>query len=97
MTRPPQRRETDGWFGWLTRIWDWIDNRDIDKYAVTFVILYGTKTTMEWSFHFADKSPLPGMEIAAIIAAVCAPYMALQAAAIKWYFESRQQNNGGAP
>jgi len=83
------RRKTDGWFGWLTRVWDWVDNRDIDKHLVSIATFYGTVRITEWSIHFASTSTRPGLEVAAIIAAVCAPYMALQAAAIKWYFESR--------
>jgi hypothetical protein len=39
---------------------------------------------------FAEaNSSKSGTEIAAIIAAVTAPYLAVQAAAIKFYFESR--------
>jgi hypothetical protein len=75
---------------WLTRAWDWIDQRDIDKHAVSVVILYGTKVLTSWAMTFAAAhADKPGLEIAAIIAAVTAPYMALQAAAIKFYFDSR--------
>jgi hypothetical protein len=84
------RRRTDGWFGWMTRIWDFIDNRDIDKHAVSLMVLWGTYKLTEWAMLYVstckDKS---GVEIAAIIAAVTAPYMALQAAAIKFYFDAR--------
>ncbi|WP_294768641.1 hypothetical protein [uncultured Rhodoferax sp.] len=74
----------------LTRIWDWIDKRDIDKHVVSIVILYGTKIMTSWAMAFAvAHADKPGIEIAAIIAAVTGPYMALQAAAIKFYFDSR--------
>jgi hypothetical protein len=74
----------------FTRLWDWIDSRDVDKHIVSLCILYGTVKVTEWAMAFAalhaDKA---GIEIAAIIAAVTGPYMALQAAAIKFYFDSR--------
>lgn len=75
------------WFGLL---WDWIDKRDIDKHALSLGVFYGTVTVTKWAMLFAASHPTrAGVEIAAIIAAVCAPYMALQAAALKYYFESR--------
>jgi len=74
----------------LTRIWDWIDKRDIDKHVVSIVVLYGTKILTDWAMAFATANAgKPGLEIAAIIAAVTGPYMVLQAAAIKFYFDAR--------
>lgn len=86
------RRRTDGWFGWLTRLWDFVDNREIDKHAVSLVVLYGTMIVTQWAMRFAEtQSALgrSGVEIAAIIAAVLGPYSILQAAAIKFYFDNR--------
>ena len=84
----PRRRSEDD--GWVTRAWDWIDERDIDKHFVSLAILYGTVRIKEWAMGYAsadtDKS---GLEVAAVIAAVSAPYMALQAAAIAFYFKAR--------
>lgn len=75
---------------WVTRIWDWIDQRDIDKHAVSMGVFYGTIKLTEWSMVFAAANAArPGGEVAMIIAAVTAPYMALQAAAIKFYFDAR--------
>lgn len=72
------------------RIWDWIDKRDIDKHVVSMAVLFGTIKVTEWSMMFASlHADKPGIEIAAIIAAVTTPYMALQAAVIKFYFDSR--------
>lgn len=90
-----QRRSSD--VGWLcvlaarcSQAWDWIDKRQIDKHAVSLAILYGTIRVTAWAMDFAvthgEKS---GVEAAAIIAAVSAPYMALQAAAIGFYFRAR--------
>jgi hypothetical protein len=85
-----QRRSTDTWFGWLTRIWDWIDKRDIDKHVVSIFVLLKTYDVTHWAMTFAnehhDKS---GVEIGATIVAVLGPYSLLQAAVIKWYFEAR--------
>lgn len=74
---------------WLTRFWDWVDARDIDKHIASWIIFYGTVSLVQWAMKFATDGDRPGIEIAAIIAAVCAPYMALQAAALKWYFDAR--------
>jgi hypothetical protein len=75
---------------WLVRFWDFIDKRDIDKHTVSVCIMYGTIKITEWAMVFAHAhSEKTGIEIAAIIAAVTAPYMALQAVAIKFYFDSR--------
>lgn len=74
----------------LARLWDWIDERDIDKHALSVGIFYGTIKLTAWAMAFAALHPeKTGIEVAAIIAAVTAPYMALQAAAIKFYFEAR--------
>ena len=89
-----QRRATDrGVLCWLaaraSQAWDWIDARDIDKHAVSLAILYGTAIVTRWAMRFAEHGDRPGLEVAAIIGAVVAPYMALQAAAIAWYFKAR--------
>ena len=83
----PRRRSEDT--GMLTRAWDWIDERDIDKHIVSLAVLAGTVKVTTWAMGFATGSPRPGLEVAAIIAAVSGPFMALQAAAIKFYFEAR--------
>lgn len=83
------RRRTDGTFGMLTRVWDWIDSRDIDKHVVSIAVMIGTYNVTHWAMWFASNSTRPGIEVAAIIGAVLAPYSVLQAAALKWYFEAR--------
>ena len=89
------RRTTDkGWLCWValraSEGWDWIDKRDIDKHFVSLAILSGTVFITHWAMEFAYWSSRPGLEVAAIIAAVLAPYMALQAAAVSFYFRARQ-------
>lgn len=72
-----------------SQFWDWVDTRQIDAMLVSLAILYGTVKILEWSFNFASHADRPGLEVAAIIAAVTGPYSALQAAAIKFFFEAR--------
>lgn len=85
----PRRRSEDT--GWITRWWDWIDARDIDKHVVSVAILFGTVKVTHWAMAYASaESDKSGAEVAMVIAAVVAPYMALQAAAIQQYFKARQ-------
>lgn len=92
-----KRRATDA--GWLCAMamrmrefWDWIDRRQIDAYAVTLVILYGTVDIMRWAMHFAEIGNRPGLEVAAIVGAITGPYSILQGAAIKFLFDARQHS-----
>lgn len=72
-------------------LWDWLDRRDVDKHLVSIFIMYGTWRITEWAMDFAySANDLSSVGMAAIIAAVTAPYMALQAAAIGFYFKSRR-------
>lgn len=77
----------------LTRFqqfWDFIDDRDIDKHLVSVFVMIGTISLVKWSMAFAEANvSRPGLDIAAIIAAVNTPYMALQGAVINFYFKSR--------
>ena len=93
---PPRRRRTDSALGqvidYCVSAWDFIDRRDIDKHAVSLAVLWGTWTLTVWAMEYSATfftTTKSGIEVAAVIAAVTAPYLALQAAAIKWYFESR--------
>ena len=83
----PRNRSDDR--GLIARAWNWIDDRDIDKHGVSLLILWGTWAVTRWAMHFAETGERPGLEVAAIIAAVTAPYCALQAAAIGFYFKAR--------
>lgn len=88
-----RRAEDQGWLCWVaaraSQFWNFIDARDIDKHFVSLAILYGTTQVTAWSMRFAEHGDRPGIEIAAIIGAVAAPYMALQAAAVSFYFKAR--------
>lgn len=90
------RRASDkGFLCWVAlraaQFWDWIDRRQIDAYAVSAIILYGTIRITEWAMAFVDKHPdKPGLEVAAIIGAVMVPWTAMQGAAVKFLFEARK-------
>ena len=75
-----------------SQAWDWIDKRDIDKHVASITVLYGTWIVTDWAMGFAAAASIAGrngVESAALIAAVTAPYMALQAAALAFYFKAR--------
>ena len=89
-----KRRATDqGPLCWLAlragQFWDFIDRRDIDKHAVSLAFLFGTVKATSWAMAFSETSTRPGLEVAAIIAAVLAPFMTVQGVVIKWYFDAR--------
>ena len=87
MTKPPRRRSED--LGWATRLWDWIDARQVDRHIVCLIVLFGTWRITIWAMHFAEAGARPGLEVAAILAAVFAPYMLLQTAVVAFYFKAR--------
>ena len=99
MSDEPQRRRADsGALCWIAArmsdLWDWIDKREIDKRIITCAILYGTIRVIEWAMAFASANGhgiMSGVEIGVVIAAVTAPYMALQAAAIGFLFTRRKE------
>lgn len=74
----------------LTRFWDWIDRREIDKHLLSIGVFWGTVKITEWAMVYAsahiDKS---GVDVGAVIAAVTGPYSLLQAACVKFYFDNR--------
>lgn len=72
-----------------SQFWDWIDKRAIHQHVSSIVIMFGTVILSQWAMGYASSSSRPGLEVAAIIAAVTAPYMALQAAALAFYFKPR--------
>ena len=96
MAEELRRRSDDGWLCWIamrcSQFWDFIDKRDIDKFAVSAIVLWGTLKITEWAIHFVDLHPdKPGLEVAAIIGAVLIPWPGLQGAAIKFFFDSRDK------
>lgn len=72
----------------FSQLWDFVDNRNIDKHIVAFLVVIQTYRITGWAFEFARQvESQPGLEIAAIITAILAPWTALVLAVAKWYFE----------
>ena len=95
MTEPFTRRAEDRGFWCIvarraTETWDFIDARDIEKYAIAIAVLYATYLTLDWSFTFAERHmDKSGIELAAVIAAIVGPWSAVTAGVIKWLFDAR--------
>ena len=77
---------------WFKRFWDWVDEREIDKHAISWLIVgYGLFWLTPWAMKYANESPRPGIDIAAILGAVTAPYTLLIGAVINYYLKARTQ------
>jgi hypothetical protein len=74
----------------MTAFWDWFDKRDVDKHIVAMTTLGVTFGVIRWSMIYAESNPArSGTDIAAILAAINVPLMALQTAVISFYFKAR--------
>lgn len=72
------------------QFWDFIDQRDIDKHLIAWATFYITYFLLNWVLNFVWVYPdKPGLEVAAIVAAVLMPWTPVQGAVIKWYFAAR--------
>ena len=93
MTDEPQhRRSIDSLIGKCKNLWDWFDNRQIDRHIASVAIFAVTWKLTEWAMTYAALHPdKPGLEVAAIIAALTGPWSLAQAAALKFYFDSRDK------
>lgn len=90
----------------LSDLWDWIDKRQIDVHitaqAVIWSFMIGTYRMVEWGFQFAHDwqaliasgKQVPGTDVAAVLAAVGAPWSLLVGAVlsvvVNLYFKARQ-------
>jgi len=96
MAIPQQRAEDKGWARSIAQtvshVWDWVDKRQIDVTAVSVTILYGSFKILLWSLEYATHANRPGLEVAAIIAAVAGPWSLMQGAALKFIFEARTKS-----
>jgi len=85
--RSPLRPKHDNW---MSRFWDWFDYRDVDKHIIAIATMFMTYFIVKWSMSFAEaNASKSSMDIAAVLGVINAPYMALQAAVLKFYFEAR--------
>jgi hypothetical protein len=88
-------------FNWSLRqfslIWDFVDQRQIDRHAVCLIVLYYTGRIVEWALEFVDKHPeKPGIEVAAILGAVMMCWNPVLTVVIKWFFVERRLSNPNA-
>ena len=91
-----QRPAEDG--GWLCKValrgsqfFDLIDKRQVDAWSVLVFSLWMTYVVLDWAMDFANAHPdLDGLKMAAIIGAVVAPWVTMQAALVKFYFDARK-------
>ena len=74
--------------------WQWVQDNQIDSFAVLIVTLWITTDVMRWATGFANVHSNEGMQVPAIIGAVLAPWGLLQAAMVKWYMELKGKPNG---
>jgi hypothetical protein len=75
----------------LVRFVSWADRRHLVsvRTAVVGVTVWMTWEVTKWAFQFAFTSDLPGMERAANLAAVTAPFCALQVAVFGQYMKAK--------
>jgi len=71
------------------RFWAWVDERAIVRRISLVAAIAMTWHASQWAMSFAEMSERPGMDVAAIIAAVTAPAMAFGGYIFKWYVEGR--------
>lgn len=92
MSDPQQRRWSDPLVQKCANIWDFIDNRQIDRHLASIAIFAVTWKLTEWLMSYVTAHPeKPGLEVAAIIGAFMVPWSAAQAAALRFYFDSRDK------
>jgi len=73
------------------RFVSWADRRHLVsvRTAALAVTIWMTWEVTRWAFGFAGTTRLPGIEAAAVIAAVTAPFAALQAAVFNAYMRAK--------
>lgn len=74
----------------IVRFWDWIDDRAVVRRAVLFITLWMTYSITVQAWNFAHTSTFDGTGTAAVIAAVTAPFAALQAFVFNTYVKGKQ-------
>lgn len=73
----------------ITAFWDWLDNRGIIRRIVLAVAIYQGWLVTVWAMSFSEVSARPGIDIAAIIAAVSMPVSTFGGFVFKAYLESK--------
>jgi hypothetical protein len=84
---------TDILNNWVTRFWDWIDQRGVIRRIVLGVAMWMTFWVSVWASQFAMQALalqlVKGLEIVALLGAVTAPVVALGGYVFKVYLDSR--------
>lgn len=80
------------WTCWLadrfSELWDFIDKRDIDKHAYSWLVGACAWEVTRWGMAFAEAHPdLSGAEMAMVLAAVGGPMALYGGAVTSWYFK----------
>ena len=73
----------------MTAFWDWVDKRAVVRRIVLFVTLWMTWQITVQAWLFAYSSTFDGMGTAAVIAAVTAPFAALQGFVFNSYVKGK--------
>lgn len=81
--------------GWKPHVFEMLDRRYFVKRLVLSLLLVVASYLMWWFTHFAETSKLSGMEIAAIITAINAPFTLLIGALAAFWKEIDQPKTGG--
>lgn len=84
------RATYNAWGGFF----DFIDRRQITRRVMFIWMMVITTKVVMWTTDFAWTSSRPGLEVAAIIAAVWAPMTALQGVVVKFYDTAQQYRDG---
>lgn len=77
---------------WLTKWWDWVDNRGVIRRVVLGVTVWMLYVQGQWANEYALKALSAGkadVGVAAIMAAITAPATLLAGWVFKTYLESR--------
>ena len=92
-----RRRDDTGWLCLIalrgSQFFDWVDKRQVDAWSVLIFSLAMTYIVLEWAMDFANAhSEMDGLKMAAIIGAVVAPWVTMQAALVKFVFDARKSS-----
>lgn len=81
---------------WIERWWDFVDQRGVIRRIVLGIAIWMTWRVSMWAMIYAETSTRPGLDIAAIIAAVTGPVTIFGGYAFKAYIVSRVEPQQGA-
>jgi len=75
----------------LAALWDWVDQRDIDKHALAIATFWYTIYLIDWVLEYVFTNPTKsGVEVGLVVAAILLPWTPVQGYVFKWYFERKE-------